>query len=89
VRSKCRDGRRGGALRRPSSFLQLGSSVDPLFETRPADNLFAIAEAGLRAGLAMLVPERGDSSVELAEPGGEDGVVSGGQTLQETGALLA
>jgi TolB protein len=37
----------------------------------------------------MLVPERGDSSVELTELGGEDDVVSGGQTVQETGALLA
>ena len=37
----------------------------------------------------MLVPERGNSSVELAELGGEDGVVSGGQTVQETGAVLA
>jgi TolB protein len=37
----------------------------------------------------MLVPERGDSSVELTELGGEDDVVSGGQTVQEIGALLA
>ena len=37
----------------------------------------------------MLFPERGDSSVELTELGGEDDVVSGGQTVQENGALLA
>lgn len=37
----------------------------------------------------MLLPERGDSSVELTELGGEDDVVSGGQTVQELGALLA
>ena len=37
----------------------------------------------------MLLPERGDSSVELTELGGEDDVMSGGQTVQEIGALLA
>ena len=37
----------------------------------------------------MLLPERGDTSVELTELGGEDGVMSGGQTVQETGAFLA
>jgi Tol biopolymer transport system component len=37
----------------------------------------------------MLVPERGNSSVELAELGGEDDVMSSGQTVQESGALLA
>lgn len=37
----------------------------------------------------MLVPERGNTSVELAELGGEDDVVSSGQTVQETGAVLA
>jgi TolB protein len=37
----------------------------------------------------MLVPERGNSSVELTELGGEDDVVSLGQTVQEIGALLA
>jgi hypothetical protein len=37
----------------------------------------------------MLLPKRGDSSVELTELGGEDDVVSGGQTVQETDALLA
>ena len=61
----------------------------PLFETRAADDLVAIAEAGLGPRLSMLLPERGDSSVELTELGGEDDVVSGGQTVQELGALLA
>jgi dipeptidyl aminopeptidase/acylaminoacyl peptidase len=37
----------------------------------------------------MLVPERGNSSVELTELGGEDDVMSTGQTVQEIGALLA
>jgi Tol biopolymer transport system component len=37
----------------------------------------------------VLVPERGDSGVELTELGGEDDVVSLGQTVQEIGALLA
>jgi len=37
----------------------------------------------------MLLPERGDTSVELTELGGEDDVMSGGQTVQEIGALLA
>ena len=37
----------------------------------------------------MLVPERGNSSVELTKLGGEDDVVSGGQTVQEIGAVLA
>jgi dipeptidyl aminopeptidase/acylaminoacyl peptidase len=37
----------------------------------------------------MLVPERGNSSVELTELGGEDDVMSMGQTVQEIGALLA
>ena len=37
----------------------------------------------------MLVPERGNSSVELSELGGEDDVMSGGQTVQESGTLLA
>jgi hypothetical protein len=67
----------------------LGSPVDPLFEARAADNLVAIAEAGVGTRLAMELPERGDSIVELAELGGEDDVVSGGQTVQEIGALLA
>jgi hypothetical protein len=67
----------------------LGSPVDPLFEARATDNLVAIAEAGVGTRLAMELPERGDSIVELAELGGEDDVVSGGQTVQEIGALLA
>jgi Tol biopolymer transport system component len=37
----------------------------------------------------MLLPERGDASVELTELSGEDDVVSLGQTVQEIGALLA
>jgi Tol biopolymer transport system component len=37
----------------------------------------------------MLVPERSNASVELTELGGEDDVVSLGQTVQEIGALLA
>lgn len=37
----------------------------------------------------MLVPEVGDASVEFAQLGGEDGVMSRGQTVQESGALLA
>jgi Tol biopolymer transport system component len=73
-------GRRAACLR---------SSVDALFEPRSADDLVAIAEAGLRPRLAMLVPERGNSIVELTELGGEDDVVSLGQTVQEIGALLA
>lgn len=36
----------------------------------------------------MLLPERGDPSIELTELGGEDGVMSGGQTVQESGAVL-
>jgi hypothetical protein len=67
----------------------LGSPVDSLFEAGAADDLVAIAEASLGPRLAMLLPKRGDSSVELTELGGEDDVVSGGQTVQETDALLA
>jgi TolB protein len=37
----------------------------------------------------VLVPERGDSGVELTELGGEDDVVSLGQTVQKSGAVLA
>jgi Tol biopolymer transport system component len=37
----------------------------------------------------VLVPERGNPCIELTELGGEDGVMSFGQTVQETGALLA
>ena len=44
---------------------------------------------GACPGLSMLVPERGNASVELSELGGEDDVVSGGQTVQESGAVLA
>lgn len=37
----------------------------------------------------MLVPKVGDASIELAQLGGEDNVMSIGQTVQENGALLA
>jgi hypothetical protein len=53
----------------------LGSSIDALFEARAADDLVAIAEACPRSGLTLLVPERGDSGVELTELGCEDNVV--------------
>jgi len=67
----------------------LGGSVDALFEAGATDDLVAIAEAGLGAGQAVLVPELGDSGVELAQLGGEDSVMSFGQTVQESGTLLA
>jgi hypothetical protein len=44
---------------------------------------------GLGPSLAVLLPKRGDSIVELAELGGEDDVMSLGQTVQEIGSLLA
>jgi hypothetical protein len=69
--------------------MSLGGPVDALFEAGAADDLFAVPEAGTGPRLSMLLPERGDSSVELTELGGEDGVMSGGQTMQEIGALLA
>ena len=78
-----------GAPRRPFSVRWLGSAVDALFEARAADDLVAIAEAGLGASLTMLVPERRDTIVERTKLGGEDDVVSLGQTVQETGTLLA
>ena len=37
----------------------------------------------------MLVPKVGDASIELAQLGGEDNVMSIGQTVQENGTLLA
>jgi hypothetical protein len=37
----------------------------------------------------VLVPEGGNTSVELTELGGEDDVVSVRQTVEESGALLA
>jgi hypothetical protein len=67
----------------------LGGSVDPLFESRAADNLFAVAEAGLSSRLPMLVPEIGDPGIKLTQLGGEDDVMSTGQTMQESGTLLA
>jgi hypothetical protein len=67
----------------------LSSSVDALFEAGPADDRVAVPEAGLSPRLPMLVPELGNSIVELTELGGEEDVVSGGQTVQEIGALLA
>lgn len=45
--------------------------------------------AGPSPRLPVLLPELGNSIVELAELGGEDDVMSGGQTVQEVGALLA
>ena len=45
--------------------------------------------AGVRPRLAVFIPERGDTSIELTELGGEDYVVSVGQTVQESGAVLA
>jgi TolB protein len=74
---------------RPSPFRWLGCPVDTLFEACAADDLVAVAEAGPRPREAVLVPERGDSSVELTELGGEDDVVSLGQTVQKSGAVLA
>lgn len=45
--------------------------------------------AGLSPRLSVLLPELGNSIVEPAKLGGEDDVVSSGQTVQEIGALLA
>jgi Tol biopolymer transport system component len=67
----------------------LRGSVDALFEAGAADDLVAIAETGLRSGLAVLVPERSNPCIEFTELGGEDGIMSFGQAVQETGALLA
>jgi hypothetical protein len=67
----------------------LGGSVDAFLEACAPDDLVPVAETGACPCLALLVPERGNSIVELAELGGEDGVVSFGQTVQELGALLA
>jgi hypothetical protein len=73
----------------PAWPVALRGSFDALFEASAADDLVAIAEAGLSTGLPVLLPERFDSIVELTELGGEDGVVSVGQTVQEVGTLLA
>jgi len=37
----------------------------------------------------MLVPEIGDPGIKLTQLGGEDDVMSGGQTMQENGTVLA
>ena len=67
----------------------LGGSVDSLFEAGAADDLVAIAETCVRASLAVLVPQLCDAGVELAELRGEDDVMSTGQTVQESGTVLA
>jgi hypothetical protein len=82
------DLRRRGA--RPSVVPnQLGRSVDALFEAGAANDVVAVPVAGMGPRGAMLVPERGNAIVELTELGGEDNVVSGGQTMQESGTVLA
>jgi hypothetical protein len=78
-----------GARKRPFSVHSLSGSVDALFEARAADDRVAVPVAGLSPRLPVLLPELGNSIVEPAELGGEDDVVSGGQTVQEIGALLA
>lgn len=78
-----------GRRKRPFSVHSLSGSVDALFETGAADDRVAVPVAGLSPRLTMLVPELANPIVELAELGGEDDVVSGGQTVQEIGALLA
>jgi hypothetical protein len=72
-----------------AGMVALSGSVDALFETGAADDRIAVPVAGLSPRLPMLVPELGNPIVELAELGGEDDVVSCGQTVQEIGALLA
>ena len=67
----------------------LSGSVDAFLEAGAPDDLVPVAETGTCPCLAVLVPERGDSIVELAKLGGEDDVVSLGQTVQELGTLLA
>jgi hypothetical protein len=67
----------------------LSGPVDAFLEACAPDDLVPVAETGACPCLAVLVPERGDSIVELAELGGEDDVVSFGQTVQELGTLLA
>jgi hypothetical protein len=73
------------------SFACLGLSrpVDAFLEACAPDDLVPVAKTGAGPCLAVLVPERGNTIVELAELGGEDDVVSLGQTVQELGALLA
>src|SRR5215210_1063525 len=67
----------------------LGGPVDALFEARAADDLVAVPEANTDAGFAVLVPEASDPLVELLQLGGEDDVPSLGETVQESGAVLA
>ena len=67
----------------------LGGPVDPLFEARAADDLVAVPEAEADPGFAVLVPEPSDPLVELLQLGGEDDVPSRGETVQESGAVLA
>jgi hypothetical protein len=73
----------------PSCVCQLGGSVDSLFEAGAPNDGVTIPMAGVCPRLAVFVPESGNASVELTELGGEDDVVSGGQTVQESGAVLA
>jgi len=63
--------------------------MDPLFEAGAPNDLGAVAKADANTGFAVFVPELRDAVVELAELGCEDGIVSTGQTVQESGALLA
>jgi hypothetical protein len=81
----------GGAAARASSVdsRRLSGSVDPFLEAGASNDGVAIPMAGMRPRLAVFIPERGDTSVELTELGGEDDVVSVGQTVQESGAVLA
>ena len=78
-----------GRFGAPPGSRYLGGSVDPLLEAGAANDVGAIPVAGVCPRLTVLVPERCDASVELTELGGEDNVVSGGQTVQESGAVLA
>ncbi len=63
--------------------------MNPLFEAGAPNDLGAVAEADVNTGFAVFVPELRDAVVELAELGCEDGIMSTGQTVQESGALLA
>jgi len=68
---------------------RLGGPVDPLFETCAPDDLGAVAKTDSNTGFAVFVPELRDALVQLVELGCEDGVMSTGQTVQESGAVLA
>ena len=67
----------------------LGGPVDALFEPGALDDRVAVAEARTNAGFAVFVPELRDAVVQLTELVCEDDVMSGGQTMQESGTVLA